>query len=424
MEARHFECERLDARHLPFFTALGTLDAGSPEWRAAKAGLVTMRLVDSWVAQGSRVLSTGSRGRRAVGAAIDELLPDAERQLLTNIIAATVRAPEPTVSYIAAPLLAYAYALQARAAWAMAADVYETVMRECGAAWQDQSRCDAVSAATAALRSGFCYRQLGDRARAEEAYTLAETLGGTYTVLRAQLGRANLAIDRGNLPAAEELCEAVLAAASEAGLADVHARALHDRAHIAFRRGEYRLSVSLAFEAWMSTSDPAERERVLVDLASALTEVGEREAARDGHLILAATAHDPSIRWIATINLIELAVLDRREVDFSRHRLALARTSLPPHLAGHYHLYVARGYETFGDTERARMAYERALAIAEAHQLNELIFQIEAIKAASVLENGSVPADTAAVPCPDAEPGFGRVASVIREARQLAGVQG
>jgi tetratricopeptide (TPR) repeat protein len=410
------ESRRLDARHLPFFAALGTLDVGSPEWLAAKAGLVTLRLVDSWVAQGPRVLSTGSRAQRAVEAAVGELPSDAERQLLTNIIAATTRAPEPAVSYIAAPLLAYAYALQVRAAWALAADVYETVVCECGAAWQDQSRCDAVAAATAALRSGFCYRQLGDRARAEEAYTVAETLGGTYIALRAQLGRANLAVDRGNLPVAEELCEAVLAVATEAGFSDVHAYALHDRAHVAFRRGEYQLSVSLAFDAWVRTSDPAERDRVLVGLASALTEVGEREAARDGNLILAATAHDPSIRWIATINLIELAALDRREVDFSRHRLALARAPLPPRLAGHYHFYVARGYQTFGDTQRADAAYERALAIAEEHELNELIFQIEATRAVSV--------DTGAVPRPDAEPGFAEVASAIRGARQLAGVHG
>ena len=40
-------------RHLAFFEELGKMDESDASWRAVSAGLVTMRLVDRWIAVGS-----------------------------------------------------------------------------------------------------------------------------------------------------------------------------------------------------------------------------------------------------------------------------------------------------------------------------------------------------------------------------------
>ena len=39
-------------RHLAFFEELGKMDETDRSWRAVSAGLVVMRLVDQWIADG------------------------------------------------------------------------------------------------------------------------------------------------------------------------------------------------------------------------------------------------------------------------------------------------------------------------------------------------------------------------------------
>jgi tetratricopeptide (TPR) repeat protein len=426
------ESRRLDARHLPFFAALGTLDVGSPEWLAARAGLVTLRLVDSWTTHGACTLSLGSRARRAVETAIAELSPDkSERQFLANVITAMSRAPGHGVPSIVGPLLAYAYELQVRTAWALAADVYESVFEGCGGERTDSVYGDPAGAAAAAIRLGACYRQLGDRDRASEAYMTAERIGielrDTYTVLAARLRHAKLSAEHGNLPAAGAMLDTLIEVTGDTGFADLHAEALHERAHIAHRCGEYARAATLAHEAWMRTTDPIERDRVLVGLAASLQEIGQREAARDANLLLVAQAKEPLSRWGATINLIELATLDRREVDFLRYRRSLEGAALPPVLAGYYHFYVGQGYHAFGRPERARTAFNQAIALAETHGLNDLLFQAESARTAADRIGGTGEPGHGEIPMrPVArtDAAIARVATAIRDARQLAGISG
>jgi tetratricopeptide (TPR) repeat protein len=290
--------------------------------------------------------------------------------------------------------------------------VYEFVFDGCGRDDTDTVGCDPSGASTAALRMGACYRQLGDRDRAASAYTAAERIGSrvgdSYTVLKARIRQAKLTMERGNVPEAEALFEQLITATTASGFADLRAEALHQRAHVAHSRGQYQRAAVLAYEAWTETSDPLERDRVLVGLAASLQEMGQREAARDANLLLAAQARDPLARWGATINLVELAVLDRREVDFRRFRRALQGVDLPPLLQGYLHLYVGQGYYAFAQPERGRVALNHAVALAEAHGFHELLFQAESIQAAG--EHGSHGAD--------AQPPFSReIMSAIPPAR-------
>src|SRR5579859_5175738 len=122
-------------RHRAFFDALATTDESSDAWRAARAGLVTLRLLDAWCDyrhDGQASLAT-MRAREkafkyetdAVQNVIAELPANgAERRLLSTIVARTVEAHDGETPRFIAPLFAYARALHVRGAWALAADVY------------------------------------------------------------------------------------------------------------------------------------------------------------------------------------------------------------------------------------------------------------------------------------------------------------
>ena len=57
-------------RHLPFFTELAALEGEDPSWRSVTAGLVVLRLVDSWIEEGAAAVTADTvtaRSRRSSG---------------------------------------------------------------------------------------------------------------------------------------------------------------------------------------------------------------------------------------------------------------------------------------------------------------------------------------------------------------------
>jgi tetratricopeptide (TPR) repeat protein len=158
---------------------------------------------------------------------------------------------------------------------------------------------------------------------------------------------------------------------------DVRGLAWHDRAHIAHRRGRVAEAIDYAYEAWSAIDDPTARERVLGDLAAIALSAGYRDTARDANSVLQATAREPYVRWLATINLMEIAALDRREVDFTRLRRSLAGVALGPVVEAEYLYYGALGDLTFQRRPQAIEALRRAVEIAERCQLGEVLFRAE-----------------------------------------------
>jgi tetratricopeptide (TPR) repeat protein len=201
--------------------------------------------------------------------------------------------------------------------------------------------------------------------------------------------------ERGNLPGAATVLDAAIDRASGVDVGEVRGLLKHQRASVDFLRGDYERSIRLAYEAITELQSPSARDRALGDLAAAFAELGCRSAARDAHLILAATAQAQYIRWMATINLMELAALDMREPNFEQHRRELVDAPLPPSLEATYHLYVGQGFERFGKHDLAVQAVEHALQIAETHKLSRLYFEVEA--ALQALKAGKVPAVPAVV---------------------------
>jgi tetratricopeptide (TPR) repeat protein len=407
-------------QHVPFFEALSRAKEGSPEWRLTSAGLVTLRLFDAWLIEGPSVVSAGAWGLRAVREAIEAMeAGSSSRAILASIVDAMESAGMVRVPLVAPRLLAYARALQFDGRWELAADVHRTVIAHA----HPVEEADIVIAAN--MQLGACMRTLADVDEASMAYARAACVaamsGDIVNVLRARISEANLAIDRGNFPHAQSLLDETIRETSANGLVEVKALALHARADVAIRRGEFEVAIQMAYEALDGLTAPSARDRVMSDIATAFYELGMRSASRDAYLILAATAQEQYMRWLATINLMECAATDQREPMFEQYRRELASETLPASLACHYHLYVGQGFSLFGKTDQARASLQRALDLAEQHHINEVLFRAE--QSLEALRDGGVVIIAAAPefsPTPEVE----RIADAVRDMRELAGVAG
>ena len=380
-------------RHMPFFTELASLEEHDPSWRAVSAGLVLLRLVDAWIEEGAAVVSTDGWGVRSVSAAIEEMstgTPD--RAILMSALDALTSARCGDMHTVAPRLMAYARSLDLDAKWALAADVYDTVLAHVHPEEESEIAVHAL------LRHGHCLCQLGDYGRATDSFTTAAELshhsGDMIGTLRARIGEAKIVTARGDLPAADAILDETAVCAAAHNLPEVRSRATHDRAYIAHTRGQYDLAIRFAYEAMHDSVSESERDRILADLAGSFYMLGVRSAARDAFLILAATGREQWQRWVATINLMELSAEDAVEAQFERYRQELAAADLPPLLRTQFELHVGRGYQLFGHFGEAKEWLERALGSATKHSFNQLIFAAEDALAGTSTARTKVPLAT------------------------------
>jgi tetratricopeptide (TPR) repeat protein len=405
--------------HFVFFEALAQEESeDTPEWRTTSAGLLTLRHFDAWVLDSPRRGCEDSWGSRLVRKRVEEIPPGRPiRALLTSILDAMRSKTCAGPSAVAPRLMAYARALQFEAKWSLAADVYGTVIS------YSDATADPDLVISAHMQLGACLRVLARWEEAVGAYAVAglvaEGIGDVMGVLRARIAEANLATDRGNLPLAEEILDDTIYRAAEPELIEVRSIALQDRAAVAHHRGQYNTAIEMAYTALGGMPNQASRDRVLADIAAMFSEIGLYSAARDANLVLAATAQEQYTRWVATINLLEIAAVDHMEPAFEMYRRELDDAELPAALSAHYHYYVALGYQRFGREGDARREFERAIAIASAHHVNQIVINAEqglATLQAGTRVTSSTPWESSTV--------VTEIASAIREMRTLAGVAG
>jgi tetratricopeptide (TPR) repeat protein len=405
-------------QHVPFFEALSRATEGSAEWRLTSAGLVTLRLFDAWLVEGPSVVAADAWGLRAVRDAIDAVDVGAPaKSILASIVDAMETAAMVRLPLVAPRLLAYARALQFDGRFEMAADVHRTVIAHA----HPLEESDIVVAAN--MQLGDCLKPLTDWEGAAAAYMRAGCVAAMAddiaNVLRARISEAKIWIERGDFPRAQTLLDDTIRESAASHLPQVRAQALHDRAAVAIRRGDFEAAITMAYEALEGLTAPAARDRVLSDIATAFYELGMRTAARDAYLILAATAQEQYMRWLATINLMECAAADGREPVFEKYRREVAQEPLPASLACHFYYYVGQGYRLFGKVNEARVALNRALELAEKHHINEVLFRAE--QSLESLRDGGVVIIASA---PTWSPGqeVEEIARSIRGMRELAGV--
>jgi tetratricopeptide (TPR) repeat protein len=407
--------------HFVFFETLAQEESeDTPEWRAISAGLLTLRSFDAWATDSdARATHGDSWGVRLVRRRVEEIPAGTPvRALLLSILEAMSSKACTGPAAVAPRLMAYARALQFDAKWSLAADVYQTVISHADA------ETDPDLVISAHMQLGACLRVLARWEEAVQAYAIAglvaEGIGDVMGVLKARVAEANLATERGNLPLAERILDDTIARAAAPELVEVRSIALHDRAIVAYHRGQYEAGIAIAYSALDGMPTQAARDRVLVDLGAMFFEIGLYSAARDANLVLAATAQEHYTRWVATINLLEMAAVDRIEPAFEQYRRELERADLPASLSAQYHYHLALGYQMFDRLDDAWVEFERAIAIASANRFNQLVINAE--RGLESLRSGMAPKK------PEAKAGWEPsgavvdVASAIHEMRTLAGV--
>ena len=370
-----FESEH-KLRHLPFFEAIASSDEGDAEWHAATAGLVLLRLVDSWIEDGPRVVAADDWALRSVRNAIDEVKAREKlRTILSSILEVLETATVVDMGMLAPRMMAYGQLLEYDARWNLAADVYNAIVAH------THPVQEADVATHAHLRRGFCLRQIGDLKSSLLAYEtageIARAANDMVGVLRARIGEAKTAIARGNMPRAQEILDETINRAAEHRLDAVRSMALHDRSDVAFQVGDYELAIKLAYEALETTESSRERDRILADIAGSFYKLGVHSAARDAYLILAATGQEQYQRWTATLNLMEIAAADGEQLLFEQYRRSIDVRALPPRQQTLYWLQGGVGYELLGNFSEARAFLERALSVAGEHGFNQFVIEAD-----------------------------------------------
>ena len=404
-------------RHLPFFEALAVLEESSTEWRAMTAGLVVLRLVDSWFEEGTSIASSDAWGLMAVREAVEAVdVGNPARTILSGVVDAVASASRADFSVIAPRLSAYGRALHFDAKWRQAADVNETLL----AYAHPIDEADVYI--NASMQLGFCRRMLGAWEEAAAAYAdasrVAVSMGDVVGILRAQIADARLSVARGNLPRAEEILDDTIVRAKSESLTDVLGLALHERAGVAHERGDYERSIRFGYDALSHTTRDTARDRVLADIAVSFMELGVTSVARDAFLVLAATGQEQYVRWTASLNLLDIAITDGSEPAFEAYRRELSQAALPIELAVNLHILVGKGYHSFGRSDRARTSLVQAVELASQNRLNQLMFNAE--QNLRQLEVGERMAARTAVEAPE---DVADIAKAIHAMRELAGVE-
>lgn len=362
-------------RHQVYFDTLGSMQEDSASWRAVFAGLSVLRLVDAYTEPASSADPANWAQLHSVRTAIDGVSEgDTVRGVLTTVLDEVTkrRSIDETVCR---SLLAYGRALDYAASWGLAIDVFSTVAK------LTRPEKNAKLSVEAHVAVGGSARRNGDwdtsaRAYSQAAY-IADTLGDRQGVLTVQVGIANTYLAKGNLPQAQTILDDVLVQARDHGLQQVQAVALHSRAALAYQKGDHSEGIKLAHESLSFTTNPAERDAVLDDIGGMFTAIGLRDAARDTHLVIAATTQSKTVRGQATINLMELASLDDMPEAFDGYAHELAQARLSPWLRAHYLLYLGEGMNRLGRRDASEDALNEAISFADANQIHQVSFKAQ-----------------------------------------------
>jgi tetratricopeptide (TPR) repeat protein len=253
--------------------------------------------------------------------------------------------------------------------------VYASLIDYAAAGDDEERLLDAM------LMVAFCHRMLGQLDEARDAYTVlreaaAERKSEQYLLL-SELGFAKLASERGNLPAAAGMLDRILQDTNAGGYSTVRARALSDRARVASQLGDHTTAAVLSHEALECTTDPLDRDRILINIGMTLTHMGLWNEARDAYLIASASAQEATVRQLAQINLMELAYLERNEILFEHHLRSASSSELLPYVETVFHETRAHGLRAFGRVEEAASSFRRMLDVAERHGLHEYVMKAE-----------------------------------------------
>jgi len=413
--------------HLVYLEALAQCTEESPRWHSVTAGYAVLQLFEGWASiDGSGVAPSVLEMRRVRKRLARVSESDPIRRCLTQLIDVLERArpgdtTEPVLRAfeVGRILAAYGKLLQYEASWSLSRDVFETLVAYAQCTDDEERLLDSM------LMVGFSLRMLAQFDEARDAYgrlrDTAALLESEQYLLLSELGFAKIAIERGNLPAAAGMLDQIITEAGEEEHVGIRAKALMERARVASQLGDLSSATILGHQALLQSRDPMERDRILINLSVTLMELGLWEQSRDGNLLLTVTAQEATVRWMAQINLMQLAYLERREPMFEHYRREIAGMDLPPYLEAMFWQASAHGFRVFDRLPDAARAFQKMLAVADRHELNEFIVHAE--RALKDVAAAADPMEKARrSPASEPPPELATVARAVTELRILAGL--
>jgi hypothetical protein len=363
--------------HSVFFETLASInDETAPDWRSTVAGLVVLRLIDDWIDAGAQIVTTDITGLRAIRESVNAVSEgEPIRSILHGLVDALEQAETAIITCLTPHLIAYGRALNLGGKWPLSKDVFNTLLKRADAI-NDDDTC-----LSSAMELGMVTTRTGEYDDSDAAYAIAEEkavhLNNLAGQLGARLGCAFNVLARGNLPKADELIGEIIAAAEQNRISRVLSDALQARAHLRALRKDYVSAIRFGYSALEFTDYTTGKDRILANIAASFAELGHLSAARNTHLLVAATTQDVWVRHQTLMNLMEIAIWEAQEPAFHQYRQALADAQFTPEMQVYFHWYSGRGFKAFGDSEKAGLELERAFQLANSYSFNQLRLSIE-----------------------------------------------
>jgi tetratricopeptide (TPR) repeat protein len=292
---------------------------------------------------------------------------------------------------VAPALFAYALHLEQESHFEEAEDALETMINV------GDGRLQSSDLISAWMRLGRVRRKQADFDPADAAYAeagrLASNLNDIEAVLLSRIGRCNVVYFRGNLAEAERGWRSILADAIQGDQPRVMAEVEHGLGNLLNLRSQPHEGAPHLWRAYELYEDEISQRRVLTDLGIVLLRLGHVEAAERALNEVARTEQSGETLANALIELMNCASYRRDRVSFERWRERCDEHmhDAPPNVRADFSLKMGVGFARFGNVKRAETELRRAIEIATAHDLNELVFRIEPIL--SGIKECGAPAD-------------------------------
>jgi tetratricopeptide (TPR) repeat protein len=351
-------------RHQPFTDALARTRRRSPQWLRCRAGLRVLEFLDRvWLKRSGFPIS--DHRRRVLRDCIRVVRPRATRETLGAIVDLIAAGVAPR-GEILAGLERYAERLLFEGDLKLAAHVFRIVIDVAN----DENLIELLPSAYE--RAAWCLFEQGDgiaaMANYAVGYEIATRLGHAQAAIRIAIAQANLHRAVGRMTQARDILDPVLRTAKQLGVAELVARAAHERGIVAHILGEYIEALGYYAEADLFISGARDRNRLLNDIGLSLAQLGHGNDARTAwRTVYVAAKGEAYARWAAGINLMMMAHESGDPIVFEQFAKELVRAPMPARLLIAYWIEFAEGCARFGRSDESRAAYDRAADLAARH---------------------------------------------------------
>jgi tetratricopeptide (TPR) repeat protein len=227
-------------------------------------------------------------------------------------------------------------------------------------------------------------RKLGAPDISQSLYADVERLGERAAepelTARAWIGFGVLAVERGNYPEAKRWYQAAALVADDTGCDEQSSNAHQGLLVVYAMAGDFANAIIEGWAAFNSANgDPLRESEILGNVAQALHDMGHHAAAlRAFAAVVARRAHIRSLLPALGGAALAAAALGNVEVvNAAAQRVSALVGNAWPHPVAQTWLDLADAYDWIGDTAQSADYRARAIALAEANGLHQLVFRGE-----------------------------------------------